>query len=195
MDILRALRGPCFSDFREPARNDPFEELAVVTSDAANKARGRERILKEAERLATMTAEKVCAANQSMTIEAKTPAAFLDMGVLAFAYYLSAPAADGALIERLLWPERFYNANSVSSFVGLMFMPLGGPTLGVALRALDFFVANGIGSIAECLCPLVISSGHRCFPTSTPVRSTTAASVIRMLTLLITLAMEFGWQP
>jgi hypothetical protein len=59
--------------------------------------------------------------------------------------YLGAEAAEPYLFERLLWPQRFYNGHSLSTFVGsALLMPMGGPLHRAALEVLDRFRKKGL---------------------------------------------------
>ena len=59
--------------------------------------------------------------------------------------YLGAEAAEPYLFERLLWPQRFYNANSLTTFLGsALLMPMGGPLHRAALEVLDRFRKKGL---------------------------------------------------
>ncbi|KAJ9614185.1 hypothetical protein H2200_002321 [Cladophialophora chaetospira] len=59
--------------------------------------------------------------------------------------YLGAEAAEPYLFERLLWPQRFYNAHSVTTFLGsALLMPMGGPLHRAALEVLDRFRKKGL---------------------------------------------------
>ncbi|KIX03986.1 uncharacterized protein Z518_07539 [Rhinocladiella mackenziei CBS 650.93] len=59
--------------------------------------------------------------------------------------YLGAEAAEPYLFERLLWPQRFYNSNSLSNLlVSAFLMPMGGPLHRAALGTLDRFRRKGL---------------------------------------------------
>ncbi len=59
--------------------------------------------------------------------------------------YLGAEAAEPYLFERLLWPQRFYNAHSLTTFLGsALLMPMGGPLHRAALEVLDKFRKKGL---------------------------------------------------
>lgn len=59
--------------------------------------------------------------------------------------YLGAEASEPSLFERLLWPQRFYNDNSVSGAVkAALLMPMGGPIHKAALETLDGFRKKGL---------------------------------------------------
>ncbi|EXF78290.1 hypothetical protein CFIO01_00285 [Colletotrichum fioriniae PJ7] len=59
--------------------------------------------------------------------------------------YLGAEVAGISLFERLLWPERFYNAVDAVALIRLaLFMPMGGPLHRAALETLDKFRDHGL---------------------------------------------------
>ncbi|KAK1532155.1 uncharacterized protein CCOS01_04138 [Colletotrichum costaricense] len=59
--------------------------------------------------------------------------------------YLGAEVAGISLFERLLWPERFYNAVDAIALIRLaLFMPMGGPLHRAALETLDKFRDHGL---------------------------------------------------
>ncbi|KAL1639160.1 hypothetical protein SLS58_008247 [Diplodia intermedia] len=59
--------------------------------------------------------------------------------------YLGAEVAETTLIERLLWPQRFYTYTSPSTILKLSFlMPMSGPLHRAALHALDAFRDRGL---------------------------------------------------
>lgn len=59
--------------------------------------------------------------------------------------YLGAEAAEPYLFERLLWPQRFYNTHSLTTFLGsALLMPMGGPLHRAALEVLDRFRKKGL---------------------------------------------------
>lgn len=59
--------------------------------------------------------------------------------------YVGAEVAEVSIFERLLWPQRFYNDLSPSSFLANVFlMPMGGPLHRAALETLDRFRENGL---------------------------------------------------
>ncbi|KAK1675985.1 hypothetical protein BDP55DRAFT_728335 [Colletotrichum godetiae] len=59
--------------------------------------------------------------------------------------YLGAEVAGISLFERLLWPERFYNAVDAIALIRLaLFMPMGGPLHRAALETLDKFRDRGL---------------------------------------------------
>ncbi|OHF00811.1 hypothetical protein CORC01_03885 [Colletotrichum orchidophilum] len=59
--------------------------------------------------------------------------------------YLGAEVAGISLFERLLWPERFYNAVDAIALIRLaLFMPMGGPLHRAALKTLDKFRDHGL---------------------------------------------------
>lgn len=59
--------------------------------------------------------------------------------------YLGGEVAEPAVFERLLWPQRFYNVNSVSNLIEMaLFMPMGGPLHKAALETIDVFRQKGL---------------------------------------------------
>ena len=59
--------------------------------------------------------------------------------------YVGSEVAEQSLFERLLWPERFYNAMSIRNFLETaFFMPMGGPIHKAALTTLDKFRSKGL---------------------------------------------------
>ncbi|WYZ38157.1 hypothetical protein EsH8_III_000071 [Colletotrichum jinshuiense] len=59
--------------------------------------------------------------------------------------YLGAEVAGVSAFERLLWPERFYNAVDALDLLRLgLFMPMGGPLHRAALETLDKFREYGL---------------------------------------------------
>jgi hypothetical protein len=59
--------------------------------------------------------------------------------------YLGAEGSEPSLFDRLLWPQRFYNDNSVFGAIkAALLMPMGGPIHKAALERLDGFRKNGL---------------------------------------------------
>jgi hypothetical protein len=61
--------------------------------------------------------------------------------------YVGSEVVEDAIFERLLWPQRLYNALTISDVLKLTFlMPMGGPLHAGALKALDSFRDNGLNA-------------------------------------------------
>jgi len=62
-----------------------------------------------------------------------------------FVGYLGAEVAERTIIERLLWPQRFYHDLSLATILKMaIFMPMGGPLHRAALETLDQFRDKGL---------------------------------------------------